>query len=181
MHMNFGRLWEMVRDREAWRAAVNGALKSWAWLGDWTTKTLSILGWLFLRSMNKNKLHTFTSHDYLTKVNKISTHTHTHTHTHIQIYHLDYSRNYVVNSHKRRFLLGRKAMTNLNSILKSRDVIFPTKIYIVKAMIFPVVMYRCESWTIRKAEHWRNDSFKIWSGKDSWDSLGLYGDQVSQS
>ena len=53
---------------------------------------------------------------------------------------------------KRHLLLGRKAMTNLDSVLKSRDIIFPTKFYIVKAIIFPVVMYRCESWTIKKAE-----------------------------
>ena len=54
---------------------------------------------------------------------------------------------------KRRLLLGRKAMTNLDSILKSRDITLPTKVHIVKAMVFPVVMYRCESWTIKKAEH----------------------------
>ena len=54
---------------------------------------------------------------------------------------------------KRCLLFGRKAMTNLNSILKSRDIILPTKVHIVKAMVFPVVMYRCDSWTIRKAEH----------------------------
>ena len=54
---------------------------------------------------------------------------------------------------KRRFLLGRKAMTNLDSILKSRDITLPTKVHIVQAMAFPVVMYGCESWTVRKAEH----------------------------
>ena len=54
---------------------------------------------------------------------------------------------------KRRLLLGRIATTNLNSVLKSRDITLPTKVYIVKAMVFPVVMYRCESWTIKKAEH----------------------------
>ena len=54
---------------------------------------------------------------------------------------------------KRRLLLGRKAMTNLDSLLKSRDITLPTKIHIVKAMVFPVVIYRCESWTIMKAEH----------------------------
>ena len=63
---------------------------------------------------------------------------------------------------KRRFLLGRKAMTNLNSIFKSRDITLPTKICIVKAMLFPVVMYRCESWTIKKAEHQRIDAFELW-------------------
>ena len=62
---------------------------------------------------------------------------------------------------KRRFLLGRKAMTNLNCILKSRDITLPTKIHLVKAMILPVVMYGCGSWTIKKAEHRRNDAFKM--------------------
>ena len=60
------------------------------------------------------------------------------------------------------FLLRRKAMTNLDSILKSRDITSPTKVHIVKAMIFPVVMYGCESWTIKKAECWRIDAFELW-------------------
>ena len=63
---------------------------------------------------------------------------------------------------KRRLLLGRKAMTNLDSILKSRDITLLTKVCLVKAMVFPVVMYGCESWTIKKAEHWRIDAFKLW-------------------
>ena len=63
---------------------------------------------------------------------------------------------------KRRLLLGRKAMTNLNSILKSRDVTLPSKVCLVKAMVLPVVMYGCESWTIKKAEHLRIDSFELW-------------------
>ena len=63
---------------------------------------------------------------------------------------------------KRRSLLGRKVMTNLDSVLKSKDIIFPTKIHLVKAMVFPVVMYRCESWTIKKAEHQRTDAFEPW-------------------
>ena len=63
---------------------------------------------------------------------------------------------------KRRFLLGRKVMTNLDSILKSRDITLPTKVHLVKAMVFPVVMYGCESWTIKKAEHWRIDAFELW-------------------
>ena len=67
-------------------------------------------------------------------------------------------------SHKirRHLLLGRKAMTNLDSILKSRDITLLTKIHLVKAMVFPVVMYGCESWTIKKAEHWRIDAFELW-------------------
>jgi len=63
---------------------------------------------------------------------------------------------------KRNLLLERKAMTNLDSILRSRDITLPTKIHLVKAMVFPVVMYRCESWTIKKAEHWRIDAFELW-------------------
>ena len=63
---------------------------------------------------------------------------------------------------KRHLLLGRKAMTNLDSIFKSRDITFPTKVHIVKAMVFPVVMYGCERWTIEKAEHRRIDAFELW-------------------
>ena len=63
---------------------------------------------------------------------------------------------------KRCLLLGRKVMTNLDSILKSRDITLPTKVLLVKAMVFPVVMYGCESWTIKKAEHRRIDAFELW-------------------
>ena len=63
---------------------------------------------------------------------------------------------------KRRLLLGRKVMTNLDSISKSRDITLPTKVHLVKAMVFPVVRYRCESWTIKKAEHQRIDAFELW-------------------
>ena len=63
---------------------------------------------------------------------------------------------------KRCSLLGRKAMTNLDSILKSRDITLPTKVHLIKAMVFPVVMHRCESWTIKKAENQRTDAFEQW-------------------
>ena len=63
---------------------------------------------------------------------------------------------------KRRLLLGRKVMTNLDSILKSRAITLPTKVRLVKAMVFPVVMYGCESWTVKKAEHERIDAFELW-------------------
>ena len=63
---------------------------------------------------------------------------------------------------KRRLLLGRKVMTNLDSIFKSRDISLPTKVHLVKAMVFPVVMYGCESWTVKKAEHQRIDAFELW-------------------
>ena len=68
---------------------------------------------------------------------------------------------------KRRLLLGRKAMTNLDSILKSRDTILPTKVHLVKAMALPVVMYGCESWTTKKAECQSIDAFELGIGKDS--------------
>ena len=66
---------------------------------------------------------------------------------------------------KRHLLLGRKAMTNLYSMLKNRDITLPTKVHIVKAMVFPVVMYGYESWTIKKAEHQRIDAFELWCWK----------------
>ena len=66
---------------------------------------------------------------------------------------------------KRHLLLGRKVMTNLHSILKSRDITLSTKVHIVKAMVFPVVMYGCESWFIKKAEHRRIDAFELWCWK----------------
>ena len=63
---------------------------------------------------------------------------------------------------KRRLLLGRKVMTNLDSILKSRDITLPTKVHLVNVMVFPVVMYGYKSWTVKKAEHWRIDAFELW-------------------
>ena len=68
----------------------------------------------------------------------------------------------VEKSIKRCLLLGRRAMTKLDSVLKGRDINLPTKVHLVKAMVFPVVMYRCESWTIKKAEHERIDAFELW-------------------
>ena len=66
------------------------------------------------------------------------------------------------NEIKRCLLLGRKVMTNLDSILQSRDITLPTKVHLVKAMVFPVVMYGCESWTVKKVEHQRTDGFELW-------------------
>ena len=82
---------------------------------------------------------------------------------------------------KRCLLLGRKAMTNQDNILKSRDIILLTKVHLVKAMVFPVVMYGCESWTVKKAECQRIDAFELCIGENSWESLGLQGDQTSPS
>ena len=80
---------------------------------------------------------------------------------------------------KRCFLLGRKVMTNLDSILKSKDITLPTKVCLVKAVVFPVVMYGCESWTIKKTERWRILNCGV--GEDSWESLGLQGEPTSPS
>ena len=82
---------------------------------------------------------------------------------------------------KRCLLLGRKAMTNLDSTLKSKDVTLLTKVRLVKAMIFPVVLYGCDSWTIKKAEHQRIDAFKCGVEEDSCESLGIQGDPTSPS
>ena len=82
---------------------------------------------------------------------------------------------------KRHLLLGRKAMTNLDSILKGRDITLPTKVCLVKAMVFPVVMYGCESWTIRKLSAKELMLLNCSVGEDSRESLGLQGDSTSQS
>ena len=82
---------------------------------------------------------------------------------------------------KRCLLLGRKGMTNLDSILKSKDITLPTKVHLVKAMVFPVVMYGCESWTVKKAEHQELMLLNCGAGEDSWESLGLKGDPTSPS
>ena len=94
-----------------------------------------------------------------------SAHTHTHTHIGVTIYKI---LTYITadgdccHEIKRHLLLGRKAVTNLDSLLKSRDITLLTKVCIVKAMIFPVIMYGCENWTIKKGEHQRIDAFELW-------------------
>ena len=84
---------------------------------------------------------------------------------------------------KRHMLLGRKVMTNLDNILKSRDITLLTKIRLVKAMVFPVVMYGCESWTIKKAEHQRIDAFELWCWRKllrvPWTAVQFSSDQFS--
>ena len=83
---------------------------------------------------------------------------------------------------KRHLLLGRKVMTNLDSIFKSRDITLPTKVRLVRAMVFPVVVYGCESWTVKKAECGRSDAFELWCWKRLLrESLQLLGYQTSQS
>ena len=82
---------------------------------------------------------------------------------------------------KRRLLLGRKVMTSLYRILQSRDVTLSTKACLVKVMVFPVVMYGCESWIIKQAENRRIDAFELWCWRKLWRVPGLHGDQTSQS
>ena len=83
---------------------------------------------------------------------------------------------------KRHLLLGRKVMINLDSMLKSRGITLPTKVRLVKAMVFPVVMYGCKTWTIKKAEHQRIDASELWCWRRLLrESLGLQGDQTSPS
>ena len=82
---------------------------------------------------------------------------------------------------KRCLLLRKKAMTNLDSILQSRDITLPMKVHLVKAMVFPVDMYGCESWTIKKAEHQRIDGFDLWCWRRLLRVLGQQGDPTSPS
>uniref|UniRef100_A0AC11EV88 Uncharacterized protein n=1 Tax=Ovis aries TaxID=9940 RepID=A0AC11EV88_SHEEP len=85
------------------------------------------------------------------------------------------------NEIKTRLLLGRKARTNLECILKSRDITLPTKVYLVKAMVFPIVIYGCKSWTIKKPEHCRTDAFELWCWRKLLRVPGLQGDPTSPS
>ena len=80
---------------------------------------------------------------------------------------------------KRCLLLGRKVLTKLDSVLKSKDIILPTKVHLVKAMVFPVAMYGCENWAIKKPEHRRIMLLNCGVGEDSWESIGLQGDPTS--
>ena len=82
---------------------------------------------------------------------------------------------------RRHLILGRKVMTNLDNILKSRDITLSTKVSLVKAMVFPVVIYGCESWTIKKAESWRIDAFELWCWRRLLMVLGLQGDESCPS
>ena len=88
---------------------------------------------------------------------------------------------YCIHEIERRLFFGKKAMTKLDSILKSRDITLPTKVHLVKVMVFPVIMYGGESWTIKKAEHQRSDAFELCCWRRLLRVLGLQGDQTSQS
>ena len=97
------------------------------------------------------------------------------------LYHLNAWLQQCSHEIRRRLLLGRKATTNLDSVLKSKDIILPTKVCRVKAMVFPVVMYECESWTLRRQSTEELMFSDYGTGEDSWESLGHQGGQTSQS
>ena len=99
----------------------------------------------------------------------------------VRVYFLGFQNGDCSHETKRRLFLWRKAMTNLDSILKSRDITLTTKVHLVKAMVFPVVMYGCESWTIRKLSTEELMLLNCGVGEDSWESLGLQGDPTSPS
>ena len=171
-------------DREVWRAAVHGVEKSWIRLSEWTEldlepNNLRYAGDTILMAERETELKSLLvrmkeeSEQAGLKLNiqktKIMAFCPITSWQIVEEKSGNHSRfyfpglqNHCIHKIKRRLLLGRKVMANLNSIFKSRDITLPTKVYIFKAMVFPVVMYGCESWTIEKAECWRIDAFELW-------------------
>ena len=127
--VSLSELQEMVMDREAWRAVIHGVTKSWTHLNDRTELKIMAFG-----PITSWEIDGETVLEFILLGSKITA---------------DGDCSHEI---KRHLLLGRRVMANLDSILKSRDITLPTKVHLVKAMIFPVVMYGCESWTVKKAE-----------------------------
>ena len=169
MNMGLGGFRELVMDREAWCAAVHGVPKSWTWPSDWTELNFSLkrknqetgdsLFYIMTYLLHlKDSDHGVWSHHFMA-------HRWGESGNSNRLYFLglknhcrcDYSHKI-----KRHLILERKVMKNLDSELRSRDITLLTKVYLVKAMVFPVVVYGCESWTIKKAEHWRIDALELW-------------------
>jgi len=165
MDMHLSKLRELVMDREAFHTKVHGVVGSWTRLSDWTD-----LKNLLMKVKEENEKAGLKLIIQKTKIMASSP---------ITLWQIDGERMEIVTdfiflgskitadggcSHKikRCLLFGRKAMTNLNSILINRDITLVTKIRKVKAMVFPVVIYGWESWTIKKAECWRIDAFELW-------------------
>ena len=208
MDMSLSKLQELVMDREAWSATVHGVAKRWTQLSDWTElnwahKILSLIHspnernqgssekccfWTWCREVKDEPGKPCFAKEIMTSSPITSRQIYGETvETVAGFIFLDSKITADGDcSHeiKRCLLLGRKVTTNVDSILKSKDITLPTKVHIVKAMVFPVVMYGCECWTKKKAECRRIDAFELWFkslGEDSWESLRLQGDPTSPS